>query len=161
MASPQCVTAWVRIPCADCNRHLVAVSVLITTKTKQGNKKSVCERKRNCGLCGGPVVQGRHHECGKRFCGTCKANREIGHLCYMQPLKNVLPSGDGTLHILRFGKDSEYQVLRDSPGALSESGLLTAVLFEMRQSGRYPTRLRAVLQFWEDDSVDLLSYHCE
>ena len=79
----------------------------------------------------------------------------------MQPLKNVLPSGDGTLRILRFGKDSEYQVLRDSPGALSESGLLTAVLFGLRQSGRYPTRLRAVLQFWEDDSVDLLSYHCE
>jgi len=28
----------------------------------------------------------------KRYCETCKRNREIGHLCYMRPLKDVLPA---------------------------------------------------------------------
>ena len=30
---------------------------------------------------------------------VCTANREVGQLCYMQPLKNVLPSSDGVLYV--------------------------------------------------------------
>jgi len=29
--------------------------------------------------------------CSKRFCEICKQNREVGHLCYIGPLKDVLP----------------------------------------------------------------------
>ena len=39
------------------------------------------------------------HECAKHYCGVCTANREVGDLWYMQPLKNVLPSGDGVLFV--------------------------------------------------------------
>ena len=31
------------------------------------------------------------HECNKVFCAICTQNRDIGHLCYMRPLKDVLP----------------------------------------------------------------------
>jgi len=38
------------------------------------------------------------HECNKLFCANCKQNRQVGHLCYMRPLKDVLPSaGDKVL----------------------------------------------------------------
>ena len=45
------------------------------------------------------VVSDKPHECRKRYCKVCNANREDGHLCYMQPLKNVLPSSDGLLYV--------------------------------------------------------------
>ena len=49
--------------------------------------------------CDETVVSGKSHEFGKRFCYVCNANREVGHICYMQPLKNVLPSSDGVLYV--------------------------------------------------------------
>ena len=33
-----------------------------------------------------------NHECNKPFCQNCGLNREAGHLCYMRPLKDELPS---------------------------------------------------------------------
>jgi len=40
------------------------------------------------------------HECYKRFCDTCKENKEIGHLCYMRPLNNALPpAGDKEFYV--------------------------------------------------------------
>ena len=32
-----------------------------------------------------------NHECNKRFCDNCKQKTEMGHLCYMRPLKGALP----------------------------------------------------------------------
>jgi len=37
-------------------------------------------------------VTGDTHECNKLFCANCKQNTDVGHLCYMRPLKDVLPS---------------------------------------------------------------------
>ena len=33
------------------------------------------------------ILLRKKHECGKHYCSVCNANREAGHLCYMQPLK--------------------------------------------------------------------------
>jgi hypothetical protein len=41
MASPPCVQAGVRIPCADCKRHFRSQSCFANHKLKQGNGKSV------------------------------------------------------------------------------------------------------------------------
>ena len=32
-----------------------------------------------------------NHEFNKRFCDNCKEDKEVGHLCYMRPLKDALP----------------------------------------------------------------------
>jgi len=56
--------------------------------TKQN--RSVCERKRCCAMCGWVMTRG-NHECNKLLCDNCKKKKEIGHLCYMRPLKEELP----------------------------------------------------------------------
>ena len=99
MVSPHCVATGVRIPCAGCDRHFRRQTVFANHKWRIVNKMAVCERKRQCGTYGELVVSGRPHECGKRYCDVRTANREVGHLCYMQPLKNVLPSSDGILFV--------------------------------------------------------------
>ena len=99
MASPPCVVTGVRIPCAVCDRHFRSQTCFANHNRRIGNNRAVCERKRQCGTCGQPVISDRPHECCKRYCGVCNANREVDHLCYMQPLKNALPSSDGVLYV--------------------------------------------------------------
>jgi hypothetical protein len=101
MAKPPCVFSGVRIPCAACNRHFRSPSCFDNHKKKtRKNKKTVCERLRNCATYDRTIARGnRKHECGKRYCATCKQNMEIGHLCYMQPLKNEVPPVDGVLYV--------------------------------------------------------------
>ena len=99
MASQPCVATGVRIPCADCDRHFRNQTSFANHKRRIGNKKAVCERKRQCGTCGDLDVSGRPHECGKRYYDVCIANREVGHLCCMQPLNNVLPSSERVLYV--------------------------------------------------------------
>ena len=55
------------------------------------NKKSICGRKRCRKTCGA-LLNGMNHDCSMRYCHTCKQNRATGHLCYMRPLKDVLPA---------------------------------------------------------------------
>ena len=39
-------------------------------------------------------------ECNKLFCANYKQNRDVGHLCYMKPLKDVLPdASDKVLYV--------------------------------------------------------------
>jgi hypothetical protein len=61
-------------------------------------RKTVCERKRCCVTCGALVTR-PNHEYHKRFCETCKLNKDLGHQCYMQPLKDELPPSDGVLYV--------------------------------------------------------------
>jgi hypothetical protein len=59
---------------------------------------TVCEKKRNCAVCN-KYTLGKNHECFKPFCTLCQQNREIGHFCFMQPLKNELPRSDNVLFV--------------------------------------------------------------
>ena len=56
-------------------------------------------RKKNCSNCGCMLDPLHKHECFKPFCNQCQQNREIGHLCYMKPLVNVLPKSDNVLFV--------------------------------------------------------------
>jgi hypothetical protein len=62
-------------------------------------EKRLCEPKRNCRLCEDSTTLGNVQECSKRYCETCKRNKETEYLCYIQPLKNVLPSSDKVLYV--------------------------------------------------------------
>ena len=66
-------------------------------KRRIGNK-AVCERKRQCGTCGELAVSDKNTNAVNAIV-SCAAGTEVGHVCYMQPLKNVLPSSDGVLYI--------------------------------------------------------------
>jgi hypothetical protein len=119
MANPPCVFSGVRIPCADCNRHFRNPSCFYNNKKKTREiKKTVCELLRNCASCDGTIAQGnRKHEFGKRYFATCKQNREIGHLCYMQPLKNEVPPGDGVLYVYYDFETTQNTPYKDSDKA--------------------------------------------
>jgi len=59
----------------------------------------VCERKRCCAKCG-VLKTSDNHEYNKRFCHICNQNREVAHLCYMMPLKDVMPvNADKVLYV--------------------------------------------------------------
>jgi len=88
MAMPKCTLSAVRIPCAECNRHFRNQTFFAKHKHSASNKKSIYERKRCCSTCGA-LIRGVTNDCNKRYCKKCKQNREVGHLYYMRPLKDI------------------------------------------------------------------------
>jgi len=45
-------------------------------------------------------VTADRHECNKLFRANCKQNRDVGHLCIMRPLRDVLPdASDKELYV--------------------------------------------------------------
>jgi len=38
-----------------------------------------------------------NRDSNKRYCDMCKQNKEVGHLCYMRPLKDEALPSDGVL----------------------------------------------------------------
>jgi len=46
------------------------------------------------------LVTADSHKCNKLFCANRKQKRNVGHLCYMRTLKDMLPSaGDKVLYV--------------------------------------------------------------
>jgi len=94
-----CTFAEERVPCESCNRSFRSRSCFEKHKTnKLGGNKTVCEKVRNCPVCNVCVTR-KNHECFKPFCQNCNKNMEINHLCYMQALKNEVPSADIVLFV--------------------------------------------------------------
>jgi len=77
MASTPCTFSDVRIPCAECTRHIRSRAFFDKHKYSTAKRKSVCERKRCCTTCG-VLTTSDKHEYNKRFCDICKQNREVG-----------------------------------------------------------------------------------
>jgi hypothetical protein len=73
------------------NRHFSGQTSSAILKDSTSNKKTVCELRRNCTTCGAFLTHG-NHECNKRYCKICSQNRDVGHLCYMRPVKDFLPA---------------------------------------------------------------------
>jgi len=92
MVSPPSAISDLRIPCAECNRHLKATHI-ITTTSKALYRNILC-------ACVWMALTHGNHEFNKRFFENCKQNRDVDHLCYIRPLKDVLHSaGDKVLHV--------------------------------------------------------------
>jgi hypothetical protein len=164
-ARPPCAQAGVRIPCADCNRHFRSQSCFANHKLKRGNKKSVCERKRRCQSCDEFIIPSRKHECGKRFCETCKAVKER-HFCYMQPLETVLPSVDGVLYVF-YGFETTQNTRYSNTAWLHVPKLVCIQQFCSRCESSDNvdedcTRCgKRKHSFWEDPVGDMLGSLCE
>ena len=68
-------------------------------QAETSKKISICERRRCCATCGAPVTR-ENHECNKRHCEIRNQKRDVGHLRYMRPLKDVLPAkADKVLYV--------------------------------------------------------------
>jgi len=50
------------------------------------------------GKCGALITEKRH-ECNKRWCENYGESRDNGHLCFMIPLRNTLPTSDTVLFV--------------------------------------------------------------
>jgi len=98
MMNPPCTFEDIRIPCEICNRHFRSQKCFDNQKRRTPKKRTVCDRKRCWGTCGALVTR-ENHECNKRYCQNCNQNKEACHLCFMRPLKNVLPAGDRVLYV--------------------------------------------------------------
>jgi len=100
MTIPSCAFVGVRIPCGDCNRHFRGQSCYDNHKKQHLEAdrmgKTVCEQKICCGKCGAFITE-KKHDCNKRWCENCGENKEIGHLCFMRPLRNKLAACDRVL----------------------------------------------------------------
>ena len=92
-----------------------------------GKKKTVCEGKRRCGARGTLIL--KKHECFKPFCANCNPNKEVGHMCYMRPLKNELPRDDDVLFV--FYDFETTQEERYSDVATKHVPNLVCVLFDL------------------------------
>jgi hypothetical protein len=97
MYVPPCFPG-VRNPCESCNRTFRNQSCFDKHKTNKLKGKSVCAQKRNCANCN-TLLTRKNHECFKTYCTNCKQNTQIGHLCFMFPLQNVLPRSDDVLFL--------------------------------------------------------------
>ena len=126
--------------------------------------KSVCEQKRNGAMCNRYITR-RKHEYFKPYCPNCHQNKEIGHFCYMQPLKNELPRSDVLFVFYDFETTQDTKFLGNEtehiPILFSLQQFCTAC--EMQDyidtdSERCGRRLHL---YYEDPVGDLLSYICE
>jgi hypothetical protein len=99
MSIPPCAFAQFRIPCESCNCTFRSQTCFDRHKTNKMRGKTVYEQKRNCPKFG-LLLSRKQHECFKSYCENCSAYKEVGHLCYMKPLKNELPRCDDVLCVL-------------------------------------------------------------
>ena len=123
-------------------------------------------RRRNCVTCGELVVSDKPHECAKRYCDVCTASRDVGDLCYMQPLKNVQPSSDRVLYI--FYDFETTQNTRYSETANEHVPNVECIQqFCSRCEGIDDCEQDCVncrvrkQAFWEDPVGDLITYLCK
>jgi len=109
----------------------------------------------------------KNHECFKPFCANCNKNMEINHFCYMQPLKNELPSADDVLFVFcdfettQDAKISETAKLH-VPILICVQQFCTACEMQDEDDERDCARCgKRRHSFFEDPVGDLLSYLCE
>ena len=118
------------------------------------------------GTCGELVVSGKKHECGKRYCNVCNGNREVGHLCYMQSLKNVLPSSDGVLYVF-YDFETEQNTRYSDTAKVNVPNLVCIQQICLRCESVDDVRheceqcSKRKHSFWEDPVGETLTYLCE
>jgi len=99
MSVPPCAFSEVRIPCESCNRNFRSQTCFGNHKKNKVKEKTVREQKRNCCTCGSLFTEKKNHEYFKPSCANCRRNVEIGHLCYISPLKHEVPRSDNVLFV--------------------------------------------------------------
>jgi hypothetical protein len=97
MSVPPCAFSEVRIPCESCNRTFRSRACFDKHKTNKLRGKTYVRKRGIVRI--ESLLSRKKHECFKPYCLNCKQNSQIGHLCYMHPLQNVLPRSDNVLFV--------------------------------------------------------------
>jgi len=165
MASPPCVFSGDRIPCDECIRHFRIRTCFANHKLSTAKRKSVCERNRCCATCGRLVTDARH-ECNKVFCANCKKNRDVGHLCYIKPLKNVLPdASDKVLYVFYVFETTQNTKYSDKTTLHAPDLVCVQQFFsqceDAEDCGECVRCGQMKHSFWDDPLGDMLTYLCK
>jgi len=111
-------------------------------------------------------VRHENHECNKVVCDNFKENIEIGYLCYMRPLKDVLlPAGEKVLYVFYAFETTQNTRYTDNP-KLHVPNLVCVQQFcsrcEDEENGVECVRCCwRKHSFWQDPVGDLLTYLTE
>ena len=104
------------------------------------------------------------HQCIKRHCQNCNQNKEAGHLCFMRPLKNVLPAGGRVLYVFydfETKQNTRYTVTLHIPNLVC----LQQVCSRCEDvEDVEPACLQWLVRkhsFWDNPECSMLSYLCE
>ena len=165
MASPPCAFSDARTYCDECNRHFRSPTCYANHKQSTTKRKSVCERKRCCATCG-LIVTDNRHECNKLFCANCQQNRDEGHLCYMRPLKDVLPDASNKVLYVFSDFETTQNTRYSDKATLYIPDLVCFQQFcsqcedaeDCEKCVRCGQRKH---RFWDDPVEDMLTYLCK
>ena len=133
--------------------------------TRTQKKRTVCESKRFCGTCGALVAR-ENHECNKRYCQNCNQNKEDGHLCFIRPLKKVLPADDRVLYVF-YHFEITQNMRYSETDTLHSPNLLCLQQFCSKYEDVEDVESDCVQcdvrkhSFWDDPLGSMLSYLCE
>ena len=108
-------------------------------------------------------MTGDSHECNKLFCANCKQKRNVGHLCFIRHLKDVLSSaGDKVLYVFykttqntRYSKKATFLV----PDLVCLQQFCSQC--EDVEDGDCVRCGKRKHSFWDDPVGDILSYECQ
>jgi len=144
---------------------ILEVGHVSPTISRARQKKSVCERKRCCATCG-VVVSPENHECNKRYCLNCGQNREAGHLRYMRPLKDELPSDSSKVLYVFYDFETTQITKYSEKATLHVPDLVGVQQFcsQCEDAEDYGECVRCRQKkhsFWTDPVGDLLTYLCK
>jgi len=165
MASPPGAFFGTRFPCDGCNRHFRSRTCFVNHKQSSAKKKSLCERKRCCVTCGRLVTDARH-ECNKVYCANCKQNRNVDHLCYLKPLKDVLPDANDKVLYLFYDFETTQNTKYSDKATLHVPDLVCLQQFcsqceDVEDCGVCVRCGQRKHSFWDDPVGDMLTYLCK
>nr|XP_018908718.1 PREDICTED: uncharacterized protein LOC109038194 [Bemisia tabaci] len=86
----QCNQSVARVTCSKCNRYFYGKLCYENHFQKYNKKKTICEAVNQCTSCFkvfNTTRRKKPHFCGEIFCSICGQHVSVGHLCYMQPIR--------------------------------------------------------------------------
>jgi hypothetical protein len=128
-------------------------------------QRKLRESKRCCVSCGALITL-LNHECKKSYCKNCDQNREIGHLCYMAPLKNKPLSSENVLYVFY-----DFETTQDTRYTQTATRHIPNLVCIQQYCARCETQPDAdedcvrcgkrKHSFWEDPAGDMVPYLCK
>jgi len=111
------------------------------------------------------MLKRNKHERSKRYCEIYKQKREVGHLCYMRPLKDILPTNAYKVLYVFY----DFQTTQNKKYSVTAKAYVHKLLCVQRfcascKDVDCEVDLRDVEGggfLWNDPVGDLLNYLCE